>query len=472
MMAKREVSRRKEKGSSPRTVPDYDHSDDKKAEAFPASLRSALTLKLLRLMVWRSFRRPSLIISWSPLALCAIILVTSSLRVCSFPPVVTKTSGIRQQRPAMLQTLDAVACSVKQLNLRDKPPHWVKNRKHHYFTIKKVSELPLPDSLDKDCIPLGDWQEQHKIINCNTFHEIDITDISKAALIGKGGQNTVWSVQEYAGTRRALKIPGWILRQYISDDEYIPTPFYYEQDHLTQALIYDELSFSPHIANMYGFCSHSNLMEYSSETLLDLVDKKEFRDKDELFRIAYDVARAVADAHHFDSKGRATIVHRDIKVNQFILVNGMYRLNDFNLAHLMRWNREKDEYCEFEGRGYKTNYKAPEEYLDAIGNYTFKSEKADIYSLGYVLRFLMTGEEPFEDDYTDDEKWVKLFMGGKRLTVDQSTQEDTHPFDVVVGNMINKCLAEDPSERPTSQEVAEYLYIDLINAGLTPTPTN
>jgi hypothetical protein len=67
------------------------------------------------------------------------------------------------------------------------------------------------------------------------------------------------------------------------------------------------------------------------------------------------VARAVADAHHFDSKGRATIVHRDIKVNQFILINGMYRLNDFNLAHLMRWNREKDEYCEFEGRGYKTN---------------------------------------------------------------------------------------------------------------------
>jgi hypothetical protein len=35
------------------------------------------------------------------------------------------------------------------------------------------------------------------------------------------------------------------------------------------------------------------------------------------------------------------------------------------------------------------------------------------YSLGSVLCFLVTGEEPFEDDYTDDEKWVKLFMGGK-----------------------------------------------------------
>jgi len=84
----------------------------------------------------------------------------------------------------------------------------------------------------------------------------------------------------------------------------------------------------------------------------------------------------------------------------------------------------------------------------------------------------VTGEEPFEDDYTDDEKWVKLFMGGKRLTVDQSTQEDTHPFDVAVGTMINKCLAEDPSERPTSQEVAECLYKELLNAGLTPTATN
>lgn len=354
-MAKSEVRSRKARRSSSETVSDYDHgAGDKKAEAFSSGLPSALTLKLRSMLLRRFFRRPSaLTIFLTPLILCVIHLVTTYLR---FPRVDDRALGIHEQCPAMLQMLDADACcSVKRLKLRDKPPHWVKNRKYRYWNIKNVSKLNLPDPIDEDCIPLGSWQEQHKIINCNTFHEMDITDISEAALVGIGGQSTVWSVQEYDGTRQALKIPGWILRRYVSDDEYIPTPFYYEQDHLTQALIYDELSFSPHIANMYGFCSHSNLMEYSSETLLDLFDKKELPDKNELFRIAYDVAKAVADAHHFDSKGRATIVHRDIKVNQFILVNGMYRLNDFNLAHLMRWNREKDENCEFEGRGYKTN---------------------------------------------------------------------------------------------------------------------
>lgn len=84
----------------------------------------------------------------------------------------------------------------------------------------------------------------------------------------------------------------------------------------------------------------------------------------------------------------------------------------------------------------------------------------------------MTEEEPFEDEYTDDEKWVQLFMGGKRLTVDRSAEENTHPFAVAVGSIVNKCLAEDPSDRPTSQEVAEYLYKALLDAGLTPTPTN
>ena len=116
-------------------------------------------------------------------------------------------------------------------------------------------------------------------------------------------------------------------------------------------------------------------------------------------------------------------------------------------------------------------YKAPEEYLDAFGDYTFKSEKADIYSFGYILRFLLTGEEPFQDD-EDDKRYVKLFMKGMRLNVNQSIRESTHPFDIAVRTMMNKCLAEEPSDRPTSQDVADYLHQALLKAGLTPTPTN
>lgn len=119
-------------------------------------------------------------------------------------------------------------------------------------------------------------------------------------------------------------------------------------------------------------------------------------------------------------------------------------------------------------------YKAPEEYIDAFGHhrYTFKSEKADMYSFGYILRFLLTGgEEPFVDE-EEDKAYVKLFMKGIRLNVNQSIRESTHPFDIAVRAMMNKCLAEEPSDRPTSQEVAKYLHKALLKAGLTPTPTN
>ena len=52
-----------------------------------------------------------------------------------------------------------------------------------------------------------------------------------------------------------------------------------------------------------------------------------------------------------DSQGRATIAHMDIKANQFILINGTYKINDFNMCEFLKWDPEAEEYCEFIG-GY------------------------------------------------------------------------------------------------------------------------
>lgn len=41
----------------------------------------------------------------------------------------------------------------------------------------------------------------------------------------------------------------------------------------------------------------------------------------------------------------------DIKANQFILINGTYQLNDFNMCEFLKWDPEEEEYCPFTG-GY------------------------------------------------------------------------------------------------------------------------
>ena len=64
-------------------------------------------------------------------------------------------------------------------------------------------------------------------------------------------------------------------------------------------------------------------------------------------RIAAQVAKGIADAHFVDEKGRATIAHTDITGGQFIYINGIFKLNDFNRARFLRWNEEKQEPCGF-----------------------------------------------------------------------------------------------------------------------------
>ena len=50
---------------------------------------------------------------------------------------------------------------------------------------------------------------------------------------------------------------------------------------------------------------------------------------------------------NFDGEGRASVAHTDITPGQFILVDGKYKLNDFNRARLIRWDKEKNEPCGF-----------------------------------------------------------------------------------------------------------------------------
>ena len=106
-----------------------------------------------------------------------------------------------------------------------------------------------------------------------------------------------------------------------------------------------QLTSSPFVVDIYGYCGQSQLVEYGANgSLHDLVklarvtgqDYISSRDK---LRICYHIAKAVADAHNSD------IVHNDISVNQFIPIDGIYKLNDFD-PRFLQWHVSNNTMCQ------------------------------------------------------------------------------------------------------------------------------
>ena len=53
-------------------------------------------------------------------------------------------------------------------------------------------------------------------------------------------------------------------------------------------------------------------------------------------RVATEVAHGLYDLHSLqDDEGRTAVIHTDIAVRQFIKINGVFQLNDFNTAKLV-----------------------------------------------------------------------------------------------------------------------------------------
>jgi hypothetical protein len=151
------------------------------------------------------------------------------------------------------------------------------------------------------------------------------------------------------------------------------------------------------------------------------------------------LARAVAAAHH---RG---VIHRDIKPRNVLIDDaGHLRLIDFGLARVETpWQEAPEEH----GLAGTVCYMAPEQ---ARGEPV--SPRSDVFGLGGVLYFLLTGRAPFTGRTFDE-----VYDRANRNDWDRAALADSR-IPAGLRRLVEKAMAAKPEDRP---ETAEELAVEL-----------
>jgi|GEM_PF-569431 serine/threonine protein kinase/WD40 repeat protein len=162
---------------------------------------------------------------------------------------------------------------------------------------------------------------------------------------------------------------------------------------------------------------------------------------DEAVSIVRDASNAIHYAHE---KG---IIHRDLKPANLMLTHkGELKITDFGLAKHV--DREEDHTATGSVLG-TPSYMAPEQ---ASGENNRIGAATDVYSLGAILYFLLTGRPPFQSANVIDT--ILQVLNDEPVSVRQLNPTIPRDLETVV----LKCLHKDPAKRyDTAEQLSQEL---------------
>lgn len=306
----------------------------------------------------------------------------------------------------------------------------------------------------EDCKAQYEWQTQ-SFPTCNTLHETNLLHSIRAdptqRIVGNGYWRDVWLLVR--GDAEPLVFKTLRYRHAFEDRN--------GDRHRRDAVAMEHLTKYKMVVNIYGFCGNSGLFEYAdSGSLSDIIWSSKGRGGKaaatdlERLHVAAQAAMGVAAIHNADREGVPSMVHTDITPSQFVGVNGLFKVNDFNRARFVRWNSTSKQPCPHHvGRNPGKN-RSPEEYAHEP-----QTEKVDVYSLGNILYMLLTGLWPFED--VSEEEAQKQVKEGLRPVFPIEIWNSTNPIIQDLKEIMFRCHAQDPSKRATARQVERMLLQSL-----------
>lgn len=410
------------------------------------------------------------------MAMCIVIVMLATTTTDSFQSLLTVNPRFRRRSldssfaPRILQLSSADVTMAGPV--RDEIPE-----PDTRIVLLKYNPLPKDSPMQKaastmdkgKCQQMHDWQVSHNE-NCNVVHEASwgfvhplgwnpenlpedyefnedqmfLDPNEQIRLVAGGAFRWVWMIRESDGTRRALKT----LRVDVKSQNFDLRNF---DRHRRDAVAMDQLTASPLVVDMYAYCSNTGIFDWGEGgDLTTIFQRNPDISEHELLQIAYNVSMSIHDAHHFDDQGRATMAHTDIKPDQFLFQDGYYRLTDFNRVRFLSWNKEENKECGFKVQKNGGLWRAPEEYA-----YKIETEKVDVYSLGNVLFFLLTGQNPWKGRPLKDV--YEKVKNGERPPIPEEFQDSNEIFDRYMIQAMQMAWTQERTERPGAFEVAQKL---------------
>jgi len=302
-----------------------------------------------------------------------------------------------------------------------------------------------------DCVPMQKWQET-SFPNCNLFHELDFLGKSRTKefeFYAKGGYNQIFWLNE----DEKEDDPELVMKILKYGTSYTDRNY----DRVRRdGLILERLTPSPYVLDTYGFCGFDVLTPYADGGTFGHKIRSWERGKIKLssqtrLKYAMEVASGLADVHDIDGEGMSSVAHGDLKGGQYLFLNGVIKLGDFNRGRFLRRNSTApDTACPYTIGVNDYAFRSPEEY-----EYLPQTSAIDVWALGSILYEIMTGTEVWDD--TDTEKAQKNIRKGKLPKIADKYLKSEHPVDVALREAIGMCYVFDPKERAKAADVASYL---------------
>ena len=171
-----------------------------------------------------------------------------------------------------------------------------------------------------------------------------------------------------------------------------------------------------------------------------------------VLKIIFNVCKGLEYAHQHE------VIHRDIKPSNIILsLSGQVKITDFSIAYIKR-----GQSTVVKGLFGSPSYMSPEQVKEES-----ITERNDIFSLGSVLYELLAGKKAFEGE----NEYSIMF---KIVNNDPPPILELKPeLPTIFGDICNKALAKDPSQRyQCSMDFAYDLRLALRSLKETPKETH
>ncbi|KAL0209771.1 hypothetical protein P9112_009855 [Eukaryota sp. TZLM1-RC] len=155
-----------------------------------------------------------------------------------------------------------------------------------------------------------------------------------------------------------------------------------------------------------------------------------------LSRTSLSHAISITSAIHFLHSNN--FIHRDLKPQNILMVDGRPRISDFGTSKIIADTATLNTI-----NAMTPKYAA----LEAFDNNS--SQESDVYSLGVILYELLTNKVAFEG-INSQIALLGAKYNGTKLPFDETTP-------VLLQEIINKCLDNDQSKRPSINQILEVL---------------